>query len=136
MEVVGVSGDSANNHKLFKEAWKLNFTLLADEKANVAKKFGVPVKKKVGRIRPRGPDRKFLKDENGSPLQLKRQATFSRWTFVIGRERKIAYKNTKVRPAQDSQQVLDFIEKTRESYNNVPLHIPPTANRTDASFPT
>ncbi len=29
--VIGVSGDSVKNHQLFKEAWTLNYTLLADE---------------------------------------------------------------------------------------------------------
>src|SRR5450631_2988201 len=43
VEVVGVSGDSAGNHKLFKKHEKLNFTLLADEKGELAMKFGVPV---------------------------------------------------------------------------------------------
>jgi peroxiredoxin Q/BCP len=108
VEVVGVSGDSVKNHKLFKDAWKLNFTLLADEKARVAKKFGVPVSK-GGSVRPRGPDRKPLTDESGKPLRLERSATFGRWTFVISKDGKIVYKNTKVRPAQDSQQVLEFI---------------------------
>ncbi len=41
--VIGVSGDSVLNHRLFKKAWKLNFTLLADEAGEVAAKFGVPV---------------------------------------------------------------------------------------------
>ena len=111
LEVVGISGDSVKNHKLFKDAWKLNFTLLADEKAQIAKKFGVPVSK-GGRVRPRGPDRKLLTDENDKPFRLERKATFGRWTFVIGKDGKIVYKNTKVRPAQDSQQVLEFIESS------------------------
>jgi peroxiredoxin Q/BCP len=111
VEVVGVSGDSVANHKLFKDAWKLNFTLLADEEAQIPKKFGVPVRG-GGRARPRGPDRKPLLDENGKPLVLERKATFVRWTFVIGKDGKIAYKNTKVNPAKDSQQVLEFIQNS------------------------
>ena len=43
VEVIGVSGDSPENHRLFKKVHKLNFTLLADEKGDVAKKFGIPV---------------------------------------------------------------------------------------------
>ena len=108
VEVVGVSGDSAANHKLFKDTWKLNFTLLADGEAQIPKKYGVPVRR-GGRARPRGPDRQPLLNETGEPLVLERKATFVRWTFVIGKDGKIAYKNTKVRPAQDSQQVLEFI---------------------------
>src|SRR5262249_29359177 len=42
-EVVGVSGDSAKTHALFKENYKLTFTLVADEAGELAKKFGVPV---------------------------------------------------------------------------------------------
>src|SRR5262245_14259160 len=41
--VIGVSGDGVRNHQLFKEHWKLNYTLLADETGDIAKKFGVPV---------------------------------------------------------------------------------------------
>ena len=111
VEVVGVSADSVANHKLFKDAWKLNFTLLADEEALIPKKFGVPVRR-GGRARPRGPDRKPLLDENGEPLVLERKATFNRWTFVIGKDGTIAYKNTKVNPAKDSQQVLEFIKNS------------------------
>ena len=111
VEVVGVSGDSVKNHKLFKDAWKLNFTLLADEEAQIAKKFGVPVRR-GGSVRPRGPDRQPLTDESGEPLRLERKATFARWTFVIGKGGKIVYKNTKVNPAKDSQQVLEFIENS------------------------
>ena len=43
--VIGVSGDSVETHKLFKAHHKLPFTLLADEKGEIAKKFGVPVGK-------------------------------------------------------------------------------------------
>ncbi len=112
VEVIGVSGDSVKNHKLFKETWKLNFTLLADEDAGIAKKFGVP-SRRGGRVRPRGSDRKPLTDDDGNPLTLERKATFARWTFVIGKDGKIAYKNTKVNPAKDSQQVLEFIENQK-----------------------
>ena len=43
IEVVGVSGDSAANHRLFKKAHDLNFALLADVEGKVADAFGVPV---------------------------------------------------------------------------------------------
>ena len=109
VEVVGVSADSVRNHRLFRDAWKLNFTLLADEDGAIAKKFGVPVRR-GGRVRPRGPDRKSLTDENGKPIVLERKATFARWTFVIGKVGNVLYKNTRVRPAQDSKQVLELIK--------------------------
>ena len=43
--VIGVSGDSVSTHQMFKAHHKLPFTLLADEKGEVAKTFGVPVGK-------------------------------------------------------------------------------------------
>ena len=42
---------------------------------------------------------------------LKRNVTAARWTFIIGMDGKILYKNTKVNPAEDSKQVAAFIEK-------------------------
>jgi len=100
--VVGISGDSVVTHGLFKKAEKLNFTLLADENGAIAKKFGVPLSK-GGVVR--------AKDSDGKLLMLTREVTAARWTFIIGLDGKIAYKNTKVDPAADSKQVAAFIEK-------------------------
>jgi len=102
VEVVGVSGDSVQAHALFKEAQKLNFTLLADEEGSLAKKFGVPVGA-GGQVK--------TKDAAGKEVVLKRGVTAQRWTFVIGKDCKIIYKNTKVDPVQDSKQIAAFIEK-------------------------
>ena len=44
-EVIGVSGDTAKNHQVFKKAHQLNFTLLADTDGKIAELFGVPVSK-------------------------------------------------------------------------------------------
>jgi len=101
VEVVGVSGDSAAAHALFKSAEKLNFTLLADEDGRVAKKFGVPLGK-GGEVR--------TKDAAGNPITLKRAVTAARWTFIIGMDGNIIYKNTKVNPADDSKKVAEFIK--------------------------
>lgn len=109
VEVIGISGDEVKNHKLFKEAWKLNFNLLADGEATIAKQFGVPTRG-GGKVRPRGPDRQFIVDDTGRPIELERKATFARWTFVIGKDGKILYKNKKVYPARDSLQVIEFID--------------------------
>src|SRR5262245_22721498 len=87
VEVVGVSGDAVKNHQLFKQIHKLNFTLLADEDGSVAKKFGVPLK-------PGGVIK--AKDADGNTVELKRGVTAARWTFVVGKDGKIAYKNSKV----------------------------------------
>jgi len=105
VEVVGVSGDSVQTHELFRKAQKLNFNLLSDEEGVLAKQFGVPVGK--------GADVK-AKDADGKPFEFKRALTASRWTFVVDKEGKIAYKNTKVIPAQDAKAITEFIEKAKE----------------------
>src|SRR6266481_6205578 len=102
VEVVGVSGDSVANHQKFKKAKELKFTLLADEDGSVAKKFGVTVRA--------GGEAK-VKDADGNPIVLKRGVTIDRWTFVIGKDGKVIYKNPKVAAAQDSKQILEAIEK-------------------------
>jgi peroxiredoxin Q/BCP len=102
VEVVGVSGNTVKDHEVFKKVHKLNFTLLADNKGAVAKKYGVPVR--VG-----GDYRS--KDAEGNPVMLSRGVTMQRWTFVIGKDGKVVYKNPKVNPAQDSKQILELIEK-------------------------
>jgi peroxiredoxin Q/BCP len=102
IEVIGISGDSANTHALFKAAQKLNFTLLADENGNLAKSFGVPVGA-GGEVR--------TKDADGKNVVLKRGVTTVRWTFILGKDGKIIYKNTRVNPVDDSKQIAAFIEK-------------------------
>lgn len=103
VEIIGISGDSVRNHQLFKKVHNLNFTLLADEKGEVAKKFGVPLK-------PGGTIK--TKDPEGNAVELTRGVTASRWTFVIGKDGKIAYKETDVKqPAENSKTVLAVVEK-------------------------
>lgn len=102
VEVVGVSGDSASNHRLFKKVNSLNFTLLADEDGSVAKKFGVP-------LQPGG--KITAKDDDGNKVELKRGVTAARWTFVIGKDGKVIFKNTKVDAPEDGKKVLEVIEK-------------------------
>ena len=106
VEVVGVSGDSVENHKLFKTDQKLNFTLLADETGEVATKFGVPVEiaEKVAKV----------KTSDGQEISLTRRATAKRWTFVIGKDGKIAYKNTMVAAAEDSQTIAAEVAKLKK----------------------
>jgi peroxiredoxin Q/BCP len=102
VEVVGVSGDSVETHLLFKKAQKLNFTLLADEEGAIAKLFGVPVGK-GGKVK--------AKDAEGKPIEITRNVTTARWTFVIGKDGRIAYKNVKVTPALDAKAITEFIAK-------------------------
>jgi peroxiredoxin Q/BCP len=97
VEVVGVSGDTVKNHQLFKKAHGLNFALLADVDGKVADAFGVP--KTVGE--------KTVKAEiDGITHELTRNVTTQRWTFIIDRQGKIAYKDPSVNARQDSQKVL------------------------------
>jgi len=56
-EVIGVSGDSPATHALFKQAYKLNFSLVADEDGSLAKRFGVPVGP-GGEVRTKDADKK------------------------------------------------------------------------------
>jgi peroxiredoxin Q/BCP len=100
--VIGVSEDAIKTHQLFKAAQKLNFTLLSDEDGSLAQKFGVPVGK-GGEVKTKGAD--------GQPVTLTRKATAARWTFVIGKDGKIAAKDTKVNPAKSSKDVAELIEK-------------------------
>jgi peroxiredoxin Q/BCP len=100
VEVVGVSGDSAENHKLFKEHHKLNFTLLADEEGKLAKSFGVPMRD-GGEV--------TVKELDGKVIS--RGVTTARWTFVIDKDGKIAYKNEKVVAKDDSKEILKLIKK-------------------------
>jgi thioredoxin-dependent peroxiredoxin len=113
VEVVGVSGDSARSHELFKKVQKLNFTLLADEEGALAKKFGVPVSQGA-EVKARGEDGKILKDDNGAEIVIKRGVTLARWTFIIGKDGRVAYKNTRVNPVLDSKEVAAFIEKMQK----------------------
>ena len=105
VEVVGVSGDSVENHQVFKKDHKLNFTLLADETGEVATKFGVPVEiaEKVAKV----------KTTDGQEISLTRQATAKRWTFIVGKDGKIAYKNPMVAAAEDSKTIAAEVAKLK-----------------------
>ena len=100
VEVVGISGDNVEGLKLFKQAENLNFTLLSDEKGDIAKAFGVPlteggaIKRTVG----------------GTEFDLVRGVTAKRWTFIIGKDRNIIYKNESVNAEKDTEEVLNFIK--------------------------
>jgi peroxiredoxin Q/BCP len=102
VEVVGVSGDTVKSHDLFRKAQKLNFTLLADEDGSLARMFGVPVGA-GGQVK--------AKDADGNPIEIQRSVTAARWTFVVGKDGKIAYKNSKVTPADDAKKITEFITK-------------------------
>jgi peroxiredoxin Q/BCP len=100
-EVVGISGDTPVTHALFKKSYHLNFSLLADEEGSVAKQFGVPVGPGAN-VKARDADKKLF--------EFNRPATAARWTFIIGLDGKIAYKNAKVDPVKDSLQIEAFLK--------------------------
>ena len=68
-EVIGVSGDTAENHQVFKKAHQLNFTLLADTDGKIAELFGVPVSKG---------EKTVTKSIDGVDVDLTRSATAKR----------------------------------------------------------
>jgi peroxiredoxin Q/BCP len=99
-EVVGVSGDTPEGLAMFKHVHGLNFTLLADTDGAVAKAFGVPLRD-GGAIQ---------RNVDGKEVTLNRGVTASRWTFAIGLDGRVAYANTKVKAAQDSKDVIEFVK--------------------------
>jgi peroxiredoxin Q/BCP len=104
VEVIGISGDSVANHQLFKKVHDLNFTLLADEKGQVADKFGVPY----------GEGGTITREFDGQEHQLTRGVTIRRWTFVIDKDKKIALKDTEVDAANDSKRILQLVEELKK----------------------
>jgi peroxiredoxin Q/BCP len=105
VEVVGVSGDSVESHKLFKKIEKLNFTLLSDYEGKLAKAFGVKTAP-GGTVQWTSP--------TGEKTDLVRGITTMRWTFVIDREGHIAYKNDKVDHAKDPAEVAKVVAKLKK----------------------
>lgn len=103
--VIGVSGDEVKNLKHFKDSYHLNFTLLSDTKGEIANKFGVPISS-GGSIN---------KEFNGNNFLLTRGVTASRWTFVLDKNRKIIYKNSKVNAAEDSKNIINIISKINKT---------------------
>ena len=99
IQVIGVSGDDHSNLASFKKFHQLNFTLLSDSKGEMAELFGVPV-------RDGGSIQRTI---DGEEKDLQRYLTTSRWTMIVGPDRKLIYKNSSVNATEDSQQVLEFI---------------------------
>lgn len=99
-EVVGISGDVPANHRMFKEKYQLRQTLLSDDRAVVGKAFGSAWS---------GGGEWAIKDDAGNQISLRRGVTESRWTWIIGKDGRVLYKNTNADPEQDSKQVLKFL---------------------------
>jgi len=100
VEIVGVSGDTVRAQEAFRKVYKLDFTLLSDEKGAAAKLFGVPVK----------PGATIKQNIEGKVEEFTRGVTINRWTFIIDKEGKVLYKNTKVNAGQDSRAVLEAVQ--------------------------
>jgi peroxiredoxin Q/BCP len=100
-EVVGVSGDTAKNHQIFKKVNKLNFTLLADTDGKIAELFGVPVSRGKKTV---------TKSIDGVDVDLTRTATAKRWTFIIDRNGKVVHRDDRVNAKADPDSVEMFIK--------------------------
>ena len=95
--VVGVSGDDQEALKVFRQAHNLNFTLLSDFNGSIATMYGVPTGD-GGSISRLVGEQEFI---------LNRGVTTQRWTFIIGKDGKVAYMNNQVDAANDYKAVLD-----------------------------
>ncbi len=104
-EVVGISGDSVETHKLFRKTYKLTYRLLSDYDGKVTFRFGV-AKSGGGVMR--------IKDSAGSEIEIERGTTPGRWTFIIDQDGKVVYKKTDVDPAKHAREVLAFVRKMNE----------------------
>lgn len=102
-EVVGVSGDRVENLRAFKRANQLNFPLLSDTEGQIAHAFGVPLSE-GGHV---------TRTVDGEEMELTRDVTAARWTFIIDRDGRIAYKDTQVDPAGDGSAVIEALERLR-----------------------
>lgn len=98
--VVGISGDKVENLRLFKLADSLNFTLLSDVKGDIAKAFGVPF----------GAGGSIKRTVAGTEYELVRDISAKRWTFIIGKNGNIIYKNETVNAVNDSEEVVTFLK--------------------------
>ena len=103
--VVGVSGDRLENLRVFKGQNRLNFPLLSDSTGAVMRAFGVPVRA-GGSI---------TREIDGREIELTRDVTAARWTFVIGRDGRIMFKETQVDAEGDSRAVIDAIRRLDRS---------------------
>ena len=87
--VLGISPDTHKAQSKFKEKEKLPYTLLADDRKEVAKKFDV------------------LKEKN---MYGKKVMGIARTTFLIGPEGKIEHVFEAVKPDGHAEEVLAFVK--------------------------
>ena len=89
-KVLGISVDSVKSHKKFAEKYNLPFTLLADDKKDVVKKYGVWQKKK------------FMGKEYMGTVRM---------SFLINPAGKIAKIYENVKPETHAEEVLNDVKK-------------------------
>lgn len=102
--VIGVSGDSVENHQHFRQQYELPFTLLADPDGKIAEAFGVQY----------GPGGSIQRVVDGKQQVLTRGVTSSRWTFVIGPDKRIVHIDRNVNPSEDREKVWKVLSKIPE----------------------
>ena len=88
--MLGISADSPKAQLKFKQKHDLPYTLLADEKKDIAKKFDV------------------LKEKN---MYGKKVMGIVRTTFLIGPDGKIVHIFSPVKPEGHAEEVLDLVKK-------------------------
>ena len=108
VEVVGISCDAVESHRLFKAAHELNFPLLADRDGKVSRQFGVPLRA-GGKAMVQDAAGKAVANSQGGAQQFERDWTAARQTFVIGKDGRLLYRDTMVSPLMDSGIVAEFV---------------------------
>jgi peroxiredoxin Q/BCP len=88
--VLGISPDTPSAQKKFKEKEQLPYTLLADDKKEVAEKFGL------------------IKEKN---MYGKKVMGIARTTFLIGPDGKIAHVFENVKPDGHAEEVLAQVKE-------------------------
>ena len=89
--VLGISPDTPKAQLKFKEKYDLPYTLLADDKKEVAKRFGV------------------LKEKN---MYGKKVMGIARTTFPIGPDSRVVHIFENVKPQDHAEEVLAQVKKT------------------------
>lgn len=104
-DVVGISGDEVDGLAVFRRTNRINFPLLSDSEGAIARKFGVPVRE-GGSIR---------QEVDGEEVELVRGVTTARWTFIIGPDGRILYRNTDVDAAGDGEAIVEAVRRLQRS---------------------
>lgn len=97
--VVGISGDSDENHRLFRRMHDLNYILISDPEGKIATQFGVPF----------GEGGEVACRVGGKEQTLKRAGTAKRRTFVIDEQGTILDAAEDVDAAEDGNRVLELL---------------------------